>query len=1285
MAITYVGAGSIVYSTGNPVTTAAANAVGDLLILLIGTKPDSTPATTPSGWTSLGNASGGTGSTGIDTGPMRVGVFYKVATSTNETAGTVTVTGNNVSTAQIFAFRAGAGNVLDIVGTGAADTTTGTPMSATMPLNPGLTVGDMLLAVGVVPTDVATFSAQSVAATGMTTVSLTEINEWTTTSGQDMGGWIARGAVVTGTASAAPTVSATVGGTSTNAAGPIYLVRMRETAAAPIAKAGSDSGTISATESASVVAETPGYFTAQGIEFQAGTPFTSSASVTSGTASLVPGTDVGDYSIIVATLNATSGVISTPAGWTNLQASQGSTASTSHATAVFYRKYQAGDGDVTVTSTSGRLSFNVVRVRSAHQTNFIDSVGVGYSSPSGATMSTIAPTITTSNPGVLVTWHSGRSATNGIVLDWTEAGDMTDLTEFGSNAGAQTNATGIMSVKNHPSAGATGDKTATTDLNATGSSGVSFVVLPLPPIPVSDSGTISATESAVVAPLASPPAYSLIEKTGGTVQTSGTWTSASFTPAANSLISVFVSVTGSASDTATRTNSMLSTTITGMGTWNIAQASNTGVSAQTATYVLYSLAGSSPSAGTISINLGGAPADMEVSVIQHTGVNTTTPVGSVTFAEYPLDTQWAITLSPAPAENDRAIAFITSRNSNMDPTPLGTNVDYEFTTIGTSPNATQYLMQNYAQPPDSLIGADAINSVHNSGVAMVIKAAEAGGGGGPQAVAANDTGTISATDSATVIVSATLAASDTGTVSATEDATLVKSFTLSDSGTLSATDASSNASTLSRTDTGTLSATDTSGNASTLAASDTGTISATDASSMFVSNSLSASDSGTVSATETSTLVKSIALSDSGTISATDTSVNASSLSRSDTGTFSAIDVSANGSTLVGSDTGTISATDTAAIVVTMVPTDAGTFSVTESVTLSVSRTITDTGTISATDSSTMVKNAALSDTGTISATDAAVIVSILARTDTGTISATDNLSLFESAGKSASDSGTISATESTSIVVTVVPTESGTFSATEAATLAKSIPLSDTGTLSSSDSAVVLPAFFVADSGTLSATDTSSVYIAAAINATDSGSLSATEGRSISGTAAITDSGSISATDTATVFKAISLADSGTVSATETAVPFNDRPAADSGVISATDAASVTVTGTISKVGSDSGTLSATEGRTIVVTLARTDTGTLSATEARPVASTSTRTDTGTISATETVAIIKTSTRSDAGTISATDTATIFMQAGTQVKVWNGSAWVSGTIRVWNGTQWIYPTLHRWDGNSWV
>ena len=40
----------------------------------------------------------------------------------------------------------------------------------------------------------------------------------------------------------------------------------------------------------------------------------------------------------------------------------------------------------------------------------------------------------------------------------------------------------------------------------------------------------------------------------------------------------------------------------------------------------------------------------------------------------------------------------------------------------------------------------------------------------------------------------------------------------------------------------------------------------------------------------------------------------------------------------------------------------------------------------------------------------------------------------------------------------------------------------------------------------------------------------------------------------------------------------------------------------------------------------------------------------------------------------------------GTNLKVWDGSAWVTGKpVKVWNGSAWVTKPLKRWDGAAWV
>jgi hypothetical protein len=48
-------------------------------------------------------------------------------------------------------------------------------------------------------------------------------------------------------------------------------------------------------------------------------------------------------------------------------------------------------------------------------------------------------------------------------------------------------------------------------------------------------------------------------------------------------------------------------------------------------------------------------------------------------------------------------------------------------------------------------------------------------------------------------------------------------------------------------------------------------------------------------------------------------------------------------------------------------------------------------------------------------------------------------------------------------------------------------------------------------------------------------------------------------------------------------------------------------------------------------------------------------------------------------------DTGTLTITVTSGGKVWNGSAFISGTTRVWNGTSFVSSTTRVWNGSSWV
>ena len=237
-AITYQTPGALAYSAtgGTSVTPAypASIAAGDLLVLIIGMKPSAAnggSVTTPTGWTPITSltGAGGYGTTlGADTGNTNVFTFYKVAAGTESGTLSITLATNNVSWAQMYRFS-GTGT-WDVAGTTGSDTAAGN-VSIAHSANPGVTAGDYILGAMVIPTDVTTpaqFSAEALSQTGITFGTVTEISEPDRSTGNDMGGVTYRAPVSSGAASAAPTFTATAGGTTTNVRGPGVFIRIRE-------------------------------------------------------------------------------------------------------------------------------------------------------------------------------------------------------------------------------------------------------------------------------------------------------------------------------------------------------------------------------------------------------------------------------------------------------------------------------------------------------------------------------------------------------------------------------------------------------------------------------------------------------------------------------------------------------------------------------------------------------------------------------------------------------------------------------------------------------------------------------------------------------------------------------------------------------------------------------------------------------------------------------------------------------------------------------------------------
>lgn len=220
----------------------ASIAAGDALILITGQQDRSgfvPTVTTPPGWTLQGtsdHAGGyGLGSGGFDTGDSTVRIFTKdvVAGTESGTSLALTTSAADMTWAVIVRVPSGAGAFLYGFAKG-ADTTAGS-VSATMGSDPGFTAGDRAIWAMCIPTDVTTpsqFSAHNITATGATFGTKTELVEFDSNLSENIGGYAAWAPVTAGPSSAAPVITATAGGTTTNVRGPVCVLRVREDAVA---------------------------------------------------------------------------------------------------------------------------------------------------------------------------------------------------------------------------------------------------------------------------------------------------------------------------------------------------------------------------------------------------------------------------------------------------------------------------------------------------------------------------------------------------------------------------------------------------------------------------------------------------------------------------------------------------------------------------------------------------------------------------------------------------------------------------------------------------------------------------------------------------------------------------------------------------------------------------------------------------------------------------------------------------------------------------------------------
>ena len=233
-----IGVNTPTYSTSGGTSispsysTLPAISAGDEILLVVAQKPSSANSgtvTTPSGYTlitSLTGAGGYGGTLADNTGNTNLFIYYKTAIGSETGTFTVTVGTNNMSCAQLILVRIPAGLTVSYGATTGSDTTGGN-VSVTVDNDPNIISNDIALFAFNGSSALATYSAEAITTTGISYNVATEYGIFNTTTGNDVGGFIAAARALSGTSSAAPIFTATTGGTTTNARGPGILLRIR--------------------------------------------------------------------------------------------------------------------------------------------------------------------------------------------------------------------------------------------------------------------------------------------------------------------------------------------------------------------------------------------------------------------------------------------------------------------------------------------------------------------------------------------------------------------------------------------------------------------------------------------------------------------------------------------------------------------------------------------------------------------------------------------------------------------------------------------------------------------------------------------------------------------------------------------------------------------------------------------------------------------------------------------------------------------------------------------------
>lgn len=308
-----VPSGTTANITGSTSVTPAAPTMnnGDMVLIVVSNKPDTSTPTTPTDWTLAGTVAGGSGASANNSGATRTTVFYREKTAAWSTMPAISIASGNSSIAQAFVYSK-TGSSWDIhVGTG-ADNTNDTTFSVTTTTGVICNVADWLFVAASVGDDALAWSAQNIAVSPLTMGAVSERAEGSTTTGNDIRNCIWDCSINSGgSAVNAVTASATL--SVATQSGPAVVVRLREIAAA--------NATVNATVISGLVSIPTPTVSAGGGGGGGSVTFGSASNAaitgtTSVTVALPSGTTQNDLLLsYVLTDDVTTTVTSVPSGW----------------------------------------------------------------------------------------------------------------------------------------------------------------------------------------------------------------------------------------------------------------------------------------------------------------------------------------------------------------------------------------------------------------------------------------------------------------------------------------------------------------------------------------------------------------------------------------------------------------------------------------------------------------------------------------------------------------------------------------------------------------------------------------------------------------------------------------------------------------------------------------------------------------------------------------------------------------------------------------------------------